>query len=89
MKKYVRSSSQARLALSRLYRYSVSDSQIVDTLCAKLVDHMDEDPDMTFEDAYNYVLNVDWEDNLFPRVKERLQELGIWTHDEDTIRDAF
>ena len=90
MKRAVKASaSKANMSINRLRRYAVSDGQIVDTLCAKLIDHMDDEPNMAFEDGYYYLLVVDWEDNLYPRVKERLKELGIWTSDEATIRDVL
>lgn len=77
------------MSINRLRRYAVSDRQIVDTLCAKLIDHMDDEPNMTFEDGYDYLLVVDWEDNLYPAIKERLKELNVWTDDNDTLRDAL
>ena len=90
MKRVVKASvSKASMSINRLRRYAVSDRQIVDTLCAKLIDHMDDEPNMTFEDGYDYLLVVDWEDNLYPAIKERLKELNVWTDDNDTLRDAL
>ena len=90
MKRVIQASaSKANMSINRLRRYTVSDRQIVDTLCAKLIDHMDDDPEMTFEDAYYYLLVVDWEDGLYPSIKERLKEMNIWTQDDATIRDVI
>ena len=90
MKRVIQASaSKANMSINRLRRYAVSDRQIVDTLCAKLIDHMDDDPEMTFEDAYYYLLVVDWEDGLYPSIKERLKEMNIWTQDDATIRDVI
>ena len=77
------------MSINRLHRYAVSDSQIVNTLCAKLIEVMDNDPNMTFEDAYYYLNDVIWGDGLYFDVKTRLKELGLWTSDEATIRDVL
>ena len=90
MKRVVKASaSEVRFGINRLRKYAVSDRMLVDMLCAKIIDHMDDDPEMTFEDAYYYLLVVDWEDSLYPAVKERLKELNVWTDDNDTLRDAL
>lgn len=87
MKRVVKASaSEVKRSINRLRQYAVSDNTLVDTLCYKLVEVMDEDPDMTFEDAYDYLTTVTWEDGLYPDVKSRLKELGIWINDDDTIR---
>ena len=83
------SASRVKISINRLRRYAVSDNTLVDTLCSKLVEVIDEQPDMTFEDAYDYLTYVIWEDGLYPDVKSRLKELGIWINDDDTIRDVI
>ena len=89
MKRVVKAStSEVKISINRLRQYAVSDNTLVDTLCSKLVEAMDEQPDMTFEDAYYYLAYVTWEDGLYPDVKSRLKELGIWINDDDTIRDV-
>lgn len=92
MKRVVASSAddarKARLAYDRLTRYAESDYVIVDSLCAKLLFDMDDDPDMTFEEAYNRLDAKTWAKNLYPQVKERLKETYLWSGDSDTIRDS-
>lgn len=90
MKRVVKASAaEANRYINRLRRYAVSDNTVVDTLCSKLVEVMDDDPEMTFEDAYGYLNYVIWEDGLYPDVKSRLKELGIWVSDDATIRDVI
>ena len=90
MKRVVKASaSEVNRNIDRLRRYAVADNTLVNTLCYKLLDAMSSDPDITFEDAYDYYLTyVIWEDGLYPDVKSRLKELGIWINDDDTIRDV-
>ena len=90
MKRVVKASaSEARFGVNRLRKYAVSDGTLVDTLCAKLIDHMEDDSDMTFLDAYDYLHTVDWVDDLYPNIKERLKEMNIWIRDDATIRDVI
>ena len=91
MKRVVKASaSEANRYINRLRRYAVPDNTVVDTLCSKLIEAMDNNPeDMTFEDAYYYLNAVIWEDGLYPDVKERLKEMNIWTQDDATIRDVI
>lgn len=65
-----------------------SDYTIVDSLCAKLLFDMADDPDMTFEEAYNRLDAKTWAHNLYPQVKERLKETLLWSNDNDTLRDS-
>lgn len=89
MKRVVKASaSEVKRSINRLRQYAVSDNTLVDTLCYKLVEVMDDGPDMTFEDAYDYLTTVTWEDSLYPDVRSRLKELGIWIGDDATIRDV-
>lgn len=88
MKRVVKASaSEARFAINRLRKYAVSDGTLVGTLCAKIIDHMNDDPEMTFEDAYDYLDAVTWENEFYPRVKMHLKQLGLWIRDDNTIRD--
>lgn len=90
MKRVVKASAvKTDIIIDRLRRYAVADNTLVNTLCYKLVDIMDNDPEMTFEDAYDYLDHVIWEDGLYPDVKSRLKELGIWVKDDYTIGDVM
>lgn len=79
---------KADFAYRRLTRYAESDYTIVDSLCAKLLFDMADDPDMTFEEAYNRLDSKTWANNLYPQVKERLKETLLWSSDNDTLRDS-
>lgn len=88
MKRTVKADSQTKISVRKLLRYEVSYYTIVDSLCALFIKDMQNVPDSTFQDVYDY-FKSDVLNNIIFDVKDRLKELNLWKNDDITLQESL
>lgn len=88
MKRTVKADSQTKISVRRLLRYKVSYYTIVDSLCALFIKDMQNVPDSTFQDVYDY-FKSDVLNNMLFDIKDRLKELNLWKDDDITLQESL
>ena len=88
MKRSINANSQTRMSVKRLLKYQVDRYAIIDSLCANFIQCMNNVPDSTFQDVYDY-FESDVLNSLLFDVKDRLKELNIWKNDDITLQESL
>ena len=88
MKRKVEADSQTRMNAKRLLKQKVSHQTIVDSLCALFIQYMQNIPDATFQDVYDY-FEYDVVYNLLFDIKDNLKELNLWKNDDITLQESL